>query len=196
MNHALELGNLINICSGKFIDSGYKTFENEKAREELKNSDVFFTSSVLGMQAVSHVIEDQAVSIGKFRRFYSGFQRFSKMRPQRERYEKVLGVGCPVYVFGIADDVLWTNPMLHPVSLTPTPDGKNDLSRNWFVVLHNPDFVSMALVTRELPSTRRFSSISERLVYRQFEGFWTYDQLLISKVVEILDDYLETNKYV
>ncbi len=196
MDHAAELSNLINLCSGKFVDSGYKPFENEKTRAELKNSDVFFTSSVLGMQAVSHVIEDQAVSMGKFRRFYCGFQQFSKMRPQRERYEKVLGVGCPVYIFGQADVELWQNPMLHPVPLTPRLDGKADLSRNWFVVLHNPDFVSMALVTRELPSPRRFSSASEKLVYRQFEGFWTYDQLVISKVVEILDDYLVTNKYV
>jgi DICT domain-containing protein len=190
MNHAAELSNLINLCSGKFIDSGYKTFEDEKTREELKNSDVFFTSSVLGMQAVSHVIEDQAISMGKFRRFYSGFQRFSKVRPQRERYEKVLKAGCPVYIFGLPDVELWQHPSLYPTALTPASAGKISLSQHWFVVLHNPDFVSMALVTRELPNPRRFSSASDKLVYRHFEGFWTYDQLVIGKVVEILDDYL------
>jgi hypothetical protein len=51
----------------------------------------------------------------------------------------------------------------------------------------------MALVSRELPATTRITAGAERLIYRNFEGFWTYDADIVDKVVAILDSYIETH---
>jgi len=155
-------------------------------------SDVFFTTSVLGMNAISHVIEDQAMTMGQAVRFYASFQKFSRVQPQQARYRQLLAAHIPVYLFGIADAPLWEDPCLKPVTLSsPTRPGQPSLTHNWFVVLNNPQFVSMALVGRELPNSTKPLHAPDKLLYRNFEGFWTYDKAVIGQVVEILDDYIK-----
>jgi DICT domain-containing protein len=68
--------------------------------------------------------------------------------------------------------------------------GKPDLSQNWFVILDSPELVSMALVARELPANSRPRSAPNSLLYRNFEGFWTYNREIISQTVAVLEDYI------
>ena len=144
------------------------------------------------MNAISHVIEDQAVTMGQAVRFYASFQKFSRVQPQQARYRQLLAAHIPVYLFGIADAPLWADPYLKPVTLvSPTQPDQPSLTHNWFVVLNNPQFVSMALVSRELPNTTKPLHAPDKLLYRNFEGFWTYDKAVISQVVDILDDYIK-----
>ena len=154
--------------------------------------DVFFTTSVLGMTSISHVIEDQALAMGSSIRFYSSFQKFSRVRPQEERYRQLLAAQIPVYLFGMKDDPLWVDPNLHLIALPGLDDALTpSLTNNWFVVLDNPNFVSMALVSHELPRVERPAMSPDKLVYRSFEGFWTYNKEVISHVVSILDEFIK-----
>jgi DICT domain-containing protein len=195
LDHATALNNLIRVSATDLTDVGFKELEKPENLTTVKNSNVFFTSSVLGMQAVSHVIEDQALTIGGSHKLYSGFQKFSRAQQQQERYQMILKNQNPIYLFGVPDTELWYDPYLKPVPLPASNDlSKPDLSQNWFVILHNPKFVSMALVSRELPSPNRPANAADKLVYRRFEGFWTYDLGIIGQVVAILDDYLESHQ--
>jgi|GEM_PF-2402104 len=197
LEHAVQLNNLIRASATDLTDVGYKELEKPENLTPLKNSNVFFTSSVLGMQAVSHVIEDQALTIGGSHKIYSGFQKFSRVKHQQERYQQILKNQNPIYLFGVPDAELWQDPFLKPVPLPYSNDfSKPNLNQNWFVILHNPKFVSMALVSRELPNPNRPANAADKLVYRRFEGFWTYDLNIIGQVVGILDDYLKTYHFI
>lgn len=188
---AARLNALIEHQARQMENKGFQPLTQQSEAETLKNSNIFFTTSILGMTAVSHVIEDQALTMGEAVQVYSGFQKYSRLRPQQQRYVKLLEKHIPVYLFGVADAVLPQNSYLHPIALTePIKPDEVSLTKNWFVVLHNPQFVSMALVTRELPSTERPMYAPDKLVYRNFEGFWTYDKEIIEQVVTILDDFI------
>lgn len=163
--------------------SAYSTLPLDKA---------FFTTSVLGMQAISHVIEDKVMEMAETSpetRFYSAFQKFSRMKPQMRRYHNLTSRHIPINVFGIADVPLWQDDYLRPIVLPETQGERLALSHFWFVVLHDPNFVSMALLGRELPSgwPTRFS---DKVMFRNFEGFWTYDNQIINQIVALLDDYI------
>ena len=148
----------------------------------------------MGMEAVSHVIEDQALTLGGKFKFYTAFQKFSRLKPQEGRYRKLLKLGNPIYIFGIPDAPLWSDDNLKVIALDrPADPDTATLSKNWFVVLNNPQFVSMALVAHELPNRQRPVGAPDKLLYRNFEGFWTYDREVIGAVVTILDDYVEQN---
>lgn len=200
MNHADELNKLIEVAArrGDSPERNYKAFESEdktQLQETLKAANLFFTCSVLGMEAVSHVIEDQAFNLGGQFRFFSAFQKFSRFRPQEERYRRLVQLGNPIYIFGIPDAPVFSDPNLHTVLLDkPASLAATHIAHNWFVVLDSPNFVSMALVARELPPLPRPVGAPDKLVYRNFEGFWTYDREVISRVVSVLDDYIQQSE--
>ncbi len=195
MDYAERLNQIIDSVGKGLTNVGYTSFEEQANLKKLEKANVFFTTSVLGMKSISHVIEDQAVSLGQPFRFYSAFQRFSRFKEQQERYKKILATQNPVYIFGIPDMQLPKDPNLVQIGLEdPINQERRYLAQNWFVVLHNPQFVSMALVSREIPNTTRPAGASDKLVYRSFEGFWTYDKEVISQVVEILDGYIKQRR--
>lgn len=201
MNHAEDLNKLIEIASRRadFQSSGYRSFEKEDQANlgtALQAGNLFFTTSVLGMEAISHVIEDQALNIGGEFSFYTGFQKFSRLIPQEERYKKLCKTGNPINIFGIPDsELLLDGPNLHAITLNKVPSlEETSLVHNWFVVLNNPRFVSMALVAHELPRAKSSVRGLMKMVYRNFEGFWTYNQAVIDQVVSILDDYIQAEK--
>lgn len=183
---ANQLGKLIDQVAGRANGQvqPYDTFSN------LPLDNAFFTTSVLGMQAISHVIEDKVMELevkpNPETRFYSAFQKFSRMKPQISRYHRLTSRHIPINVFGVADAPLWEDSYLHPVILSESNGERIALSQFWFVVLHDPKFVSMALLGRELASgwPTRFS---DRVIFRNFEGFWTYDNQIINQIVAILD---------
>ncbi len=199
MNHAEDLNKLIAIASRRsdFQSSGYRSFDQENQANlgtALQAANLFFTTSVLGMEAISHVIEDQALNIGGSFNFYTGFQKFSRLLPQEERYKNLCKTGNYVNIFGIPDIQPWPDePNLHAITLDKVPSlDEPSLTHNWFVVLNNPRFVSMALVARELPRAKNPLRGAASLIYRNFEGFWTYNQTVIDQVVAILDDFIRS----
>lgn len=200
MNHAEELNKLIEVASQRtdFQSTGFRAFNEEgpgTLNASLKAGNLFFTTSVLGMEAISHVIEDQGINLGGKFTFYSGFQKFSRMMPQRERYKKLCQTGNPVNIFGIPDADPWSEPNMRIITLPKVPSlDEPSLAHNWFVVLNNPRFVSMALVANELPRQRNTTRTTNKLLFRNFEGFWTYDQEVIDRVTGILDDYINLTK--
>lgn len=198
MNHATELNKLVEIASRRtdFKTTGYRSFEQETQQsltDALKSSNLFFTCSVLGMEAISHVIEDQAINLGGKFDFYAGFQKFSRLMPQEERYRKLSMLNNPINIFGIPDAQPWKAPNLKVFTLQkPRSPEDSSLTHNWFVVLNNPQFVSMALIASELPQAKLSVRNPDKLVYRNFEGFWTYNQTVINEVVNILDSYIKS----
>ncbi|HEX2913600.1 MAG TPA: DICT sensory domain-containing protein [Chloroflexia bacterium] len=157
-----------------------------------------FTNSVMGMQAISHVIEDQALKMTPNQPFtlYSAFQKFSRVRPQEARYRRIVNTGNRVCLFGVPDYPLWHAPNLELVALEEhaLEPGTPEMSDLWFVVLNSPGFVSMALVARELPSLTPRNKSTGALLYRDFEGFWTYDPKLIGQLVNILEEFKAANQ--
>jgi DICT domain-containing protein len=149
----------------------------------------------MGMQAVSQVIENQALSLEGAFRFYSAFQKFSRFTPQEKRYRQLVALGHPVYIFGLPDAPVLADPNLHVINLKESAGfGQPSLANNWFVILDSPEMVSMALVARELPPVNRPRKAPAKLIYRNFEGFWTYDSAAIAQLTAILDDYIyQTN---
>jgi DICT domain-containing protein len=187
---AIRLDALISNEAQRRTNQGYQEFTEANVIAKLKGRNAFFTTSVLGMNSISHVIEAQALDVSKPVRFYAAFQKFSRLSSQEKRYRKLLAAHIPVYLFGMADVPLWSDPNLHPVVLSRPQDYQPSLIHNWFVVLYNPQFVSMALVTRELPTVSRPLNAPDKLVYRNFEGFWTYDKELVQEIITILDEYI------
>jgi DICT domain-containing protein len=187
MDHAKRLNALIDLAATEFKAGA----NSSSSINGLPKPNLFFTTSVLGMQAISRVIEDQALSQGHSFRLYSAFQKLSRYQQQRERYEKILATKNPVYIFGIPD-----NLPANRLGLTVVPLERSarldqiSLANNWFVILHNPQLVSMALIAREIPSSLYPGNVTDSMLYRSFEGFWTYDKNIIDQAVQILDDYM------
>jgi DICT domain-containing protein len=197
MNHAEEINKLIYFAAQRanHPNDNFRAFEEEapgNLTSTLQNSNLFFTTSVLGMQAVSQVIENQALSLSSPFKFYSAFQRFSRLKPQEERYQQLLARGNPVYIFGLPDAPVNPAPNLHIINLEESASlDQPSLANNWFVILNSPQMVSMALVARELLATNRPRNAPDKLIYRNFEGFWTYDSEAVLQLTAILDDYIQ-----
>lgn len=203
MNHSTELDRLIQIARDNSLSrrDTFRFFEEESAvslTNTLKTQNLFFSTSVLGMIAISHVIEDQALNNGGNYHFYAGFQKFSRFVPQQDRYSKLCQSGNLINVFGFPDfqpSIIYPNFKVFNVT-KPLYSEEPGLSHYWFVILNDPNFVSMALVAKELPRIRlrednRYTN-STKLIYRNFEGFWTYDQPVITEVTNVLDNYIKT----
>ena len=200
MDHAKAIDDLIVQLGGSYANAGFRGFGSGSATGDLatlQDRNVFLTSSVLGMKAISHVIEDRAISLNKPINFYATFQKLSRARYQERRYTQLLDTGSTVHILAESDIPLhspvWQRPNAKMISLPSTSDTTQPhLNANWMVVLHDPSFVSMALVSREIPNPTRPSNAPDKLVYRAFEGFWTYDKDVIAYVAHVLDDYITT----
>lgn len=190
LKYATQLNQMIDQLSGKLTNLGRSEFA---APSQFQSANVFFTTSVLGMKAISHVIEDKVFEATSNVRLFSSFQKLSRVKPQQNRYRRILKANVPVYMFGLPDAPLWQDANLHQVALSESATHETtSLVNFWFVVLHDPDFVSMALVSRELQSgwpTR----LSDKVIYRNFEGFWTYDNQVINQVVALLEGYIKAS---
>jgi DICT domain-containing protein len=199
MNHAAEIQKFIDLAAqeANFARQGFREFEKEEPEAlvtTLQASELFFTTSVLGMKSISYIIEDQALNLNSPFRFYSGFQKLSRLKLQEERYRRLVAQGYPVYVFGLPDaPVSWTAPNMEIITLDLAKDEELNLTQNWFVILDHPKMVSMALISRELPMLNRPPNASTNILYRNFEGFWTYNREVIVQVMDVLNDYIRQN---
>jgi DICT domain-containing protein len=186
MDHATQLNALIDAASKSFSPN-----KTGPTASPMPASNNFFTTSVLGMEAISHVIEEQALKLNQPFKFYSAFQKFSRFKHQQERYRKLVATKNPIYIFGEPDTEIWQTENLIKINLDAPNSSGQGLANYWFVVLHSPDFVSMALVAHEVHNPNFSVQLPNRLVFRNYEGFWTYDKTIIGQVVEILDGYIQ-----
>ncbi len=206
INYAAQINNAIDVAFERtdFQQRGLSRFEKynqNRLNNALQTANITFTSSVSGMNSMSHLIEDQVAEMYTPFQFYSAFQKISRIWPQEQRYRRILATGNPVYAFGLPDSKVWDDANLHfvsleapgkplpgPASAEGSPSVFYRLDRHWFVIVHNPRQVSMALVAREMAASQRTSE--DKLLKRHFEGFWSYDIELVKELSALLDQYV------
>jgi DICT domain-containing protein len=150
MSAALELAQIIKLVAAthKHANANFENKSQSALIEGLGSDKLFFTSSVLGMKAISRVIEDRALGAKPPSRLFSGFQYLSRFTPQAQRYHRILEAGCPVYIYGVPDALIEQKDNLRIIRLEEVSSLEQEepaLSQFWFVVLDNPQQVSMAL---------------------------------------------------
>ncbi|MFB6301098.1 MAG: DICT sensory domain-containing protein [Halobacteriales archaeon] len=99
---------------------------------------------------------------------YSGFQRLSLFRDQRDLYSQLVDRGIDVHVYGLPD---WTPSESLDVTLHPEDDP--ELGSVWFVVFDD----------REDP-TNSCALLAEERGENEYTGFWTYRPSLVEQIVE------------
>jgi hypothetical protein len=182
MQHALQLEELIDVAANReereerhlrtepdkpavVIETAANVRDIASSFKVTNKANLFFTASVMGMRAISHLIEDKAITSfssesseqgGNRFELHTTLQKLSRFLPQQERYRHILECGQPVYLFGVPDVKLDNGVSnLHIVELEEKDvllDARSpNMTQFWIVALHMPGFVSMALVARELP---------------------------------------------
>ena len=179
-----DIHGLIDRQTATWPETAFREFTMEEART-LAGAPLTFTTSVLGMEAISHVIEDHAAGLGRPVEVFACFQKLSNALAQRTRYETILAAGSHVYLYGEPDWTAWDHPNLHLVAVEPG----HPLADVWLVALCDPRHVSMALLARELPDNAGRIRRQGDLIDRRFQGFKTYDGNLINDMVEGLKLY-------
>jgi hypothetical protein len=140
------------------------------------------TTSVLGMEAISHAIEGHVATLEYPADLYACFQRLSNARPQQERYAALLAQGHRLTLYGVPDWAGWAHPGLRLVALPPD----HPLLDAWIVALLDPAHVSMALFAVEQPGSDGTLARRGDLISRQFTGFKTYDARIVGPLVAAL----------
>ena len=179
-----DIHGLIDRQTATWPDTAFREFTMEEART-LAGAPLTFTTSVLGMEAISHVIEEHTAGLGRPVEIFACFQKLSNALAQRTRYETILAAGSHVYLYGEPDWPAWDHPNLHLVAVEPG----HPLANVWLVALCDPRHVSMALLARELPDGAGRIRRQGDLIDRRFQGFKTYDGNLINDMVEGLKLY-------
>jgi hypothetical protein len=199
MRLTIELERLVQQAAARadFHKFGRANFEKNSETELkalLEPDKLFFISSVAGLQAISRLIENLTFSLTTSTfRLYSSFQEPEHFRPQEKRYRQMVALGQPVYlIFGRDEPKLsWSAPNLKIVSCNSATTTAPAIHDFWLVVLDNPQTVSMAMVAKELPALPRPQGASQNLqLYRQFQGFWTYDHKITADFIKELEAFV------
>ncbi|NJL48417.1 MAG: GAF domain-containing protein [Leptolyngbyaceae cyanobacterium SM2_5_2] len=140
------------------------------------------TQSVDMMNVISHQIEDQIIHHQLPVDFYAGFQRFSHFPDQLRRYSRLGAICRRVYVLGIADYQPPSIQGIEFIELAPT----SALTREWFLLVDTPDFWA-TLVAQEIERNRSFSKGE-----RQFDCFWSYDEVVVDRISLLMSQIMET----
>lgn len=140
-------------------------------------TDHLFLHQRAGMVTMSHEIEKQLEAASQPGILFSGFQLFSRFRPQAARYHRIAEQGHTVYIFGIADE---SPPEIPGVRFVPISE-RHALAREWFVIASAPEYFS-ALVAEELlelPTSQKTAQTGNAA----FQGIWTFDEPLVADLV-------------
>jgi hypothetical protein len=96
---------------------------------------------------------------------HAGFQQLSLLHDQWNLYDRIGNRGVDVHVYGSPD---WRPPS--PDWVTVHGDDCAEIRESWFVVFDAPDGSDCALVAEERETN-------------DFEGFWTYDDGIVTDVL-------------
>lgn len=142
-----------------------------------KHRNALFVNTIDMMNIISQHLEDVVLNKKLAVDFYAGFQRYSYLQKQADRYSKLAQVARSVHVFGVPDNV--EASQISGLKLIPLQT-QDALAEEWFLVINAPYFYT-ALLTREVKS----SVTGER----RFEGIWTYDENVVSQADLLLHQY-------
>lgn len=144
-----------------------------------QKNDVSFYTYPQALLMVSHAIEDEFVQRQLVQPFYVGVQYFSRLRPQEPRYRTIQRLAQRLMIFGLADMPLWSDLRLESVALDLHLG--TGLERFWWVVTKGPDW-NTALLAEHLAG-----DFTRPLAKRQYQGFWTFDPVIVERIVGTLD---------
>lgn len=142
-----------------------------------------FVGSIPVMTTISHEIEDIILQQNLRVDLFVGFQQFSNVYPQRQRYERLGRICHTVHVWGVPDT---SPPDIPGVTYHPLhPD--DSVAREWFVVVDSSHFFT-ALLAKEVTEQHRVTNGG-----RVFEGIWTHDADLVSQSTMLLHQMIGDN---
>jgi DICT domain-containing protein len=144
-----------------------------------RRHDVSFFTYTQPLVMVSHAIEDEFIQKRLAQPFYVGVQYFSRLLPQEPRYRAILRSAQRVMVFGLDDVPLWNEPRFERVTLDLRLG--TGLERFWIVTTRGPLWET-ALLAEHLEG-----DFSTALAGRRYKGFWTFDPLIVERIVGTLD---------
>jgi DICT domain-containing protein len=133
------------------------------------------------MNMISHLIEGQIIAQQLPVELFVGFQRFSNLRPQQRRYERLGAVCRKVVVFGVPDVAPAPIAGVEFVALHQD----TALAREWFLVVDTPEFWT-ALLTREVEQPIPGHG-------RSYAGLWSYDAPVVERASLLLSQALGTD---
>lgn len=153
---------------------GATDFHDTKTPDVLKHvSNTTFTShGKRRMILASREIEEQAWSTSGGE-LHAGFQRLSLFQNQYDMYSRIGGRDVDIHVYGVPD---WKPPEAYwlTVHATDAPEIRD----SWFVAYDAPTDNDCALV-------------SEQVGPNEFDGFWTYEEDIISDILgHLRSEYL------
>ncbi len=149
----------------------------DQVTEQQRDMSFYTYSPALLM--VSHVIEDEFVQRQLAQPFYAAFQYFSRVRPQEARYRAILRHAPRVVVFGLADAPLWPESRLEGAAIDLRLG--TGMERFWCVATMGPDW-NTAMLAEHVAG-----DFTGSLSRRQYQGFWTFDPLVVERIVRTLD---------
>lgn len=135
--------------------------------------DSVFMGSLPIMNAISHEIEDVVIEHGLAVDMYAGFQRFSHLARQPERYQQLARACRQIYVWGIPDT---PPPDIHNIHYIPLAED-TELAHEWFLVVDSPGFFTALLAQESTPG------LAVAPTDQCFEGIWTHDSHLVGQAV-------------
>ena len=142
-------------------------------------SDLRSVNSVVVMNAISSLIEDQVIEHRMPIDFFAGFQRFSNFPDQLRRYSRLGAVCRRVYVIGVPDI---RPPTIAGISFIPI-EPSSPLAHEWFVLVNTPQFWT-ALLTQEVEGRDAETG------GRRFDGLWSYDQRVVERASLLLSQLM------
>lgn len=143
-----------------------KDFHEAKTPDVLKHvSNTTFTShGKRRMILASREIEEQAWSASGGE-LHAGFQQLSLLQNQYDMYSRIADRDVDIHVYGVPD---WEPP--EEEWLTVHATDAPEIRDSWFVVYDSPTDNDCALV-------------SEQVGPNEFDGFWTYEEDIISDIL-------------
>jgi len=148
--------------------------------------DLAFHGAARLMLDMSHAIEDTIITRRLPCDLYVGFQRLSLMNAQASRYATLLSTAQFVYAFGLDDAPLSHHLLQYTQSLVRfvvQPRHGSDLLWFWFLVVDHPGFQT-ALVAQQDSGYLWNRSLAGR----SYQGFWTFDPIVVRQIIPILRD--------
>ncbi|NOK60572.1 MAG: hypothetical protein GFH27_549297n171 [Chloroflexi bacterium AL-W] len=125
---------------------------------------------------LSHTLEDLILSQNLPAVLFTGFQESSHWRKETERYRAIANVAQQVCIF--AGGTL--PPESHASELHVTLSGDDPLRQEWFVLILCSQFAAL------LCGQDRAVPVHEEAL-RQFETIWSFEPMVINRVVELLE---------
>jgi hypothetical protein len=151
-----------------------ETLLSQVSEEELQTRQFRYIFSVNTMIHISHMIEDAAVQAVRPAELHVSFQYLSRIEDQSLRYEQIATRVAGLWLYAVPDTRLPSWPNIYFVDTS-----NSALVNYWFLIAYGPG-LSMTLLAEEK------SSETNKPHGRVYEGFYTFDEEIAYKVLNLL----------